>query len=112
MPECRLEFLDPQPEDSVLTAIYSDSYFLGERSAEDAARRSQMKGATGRLYVDALSRVVRPQDTDLLEIGCGHGELLLEARMRGFRCFRAGGSTCRAGSKPLFGAGGAGWRPG
>jgi cyclopropane fatty-acyl-phospholipid synthase-like methyltransferase len=44
-----------------------------------------MKSANGVLCIDALSRVVRPQDTDLLEIGCGHGELLLEARIRGFR---------------------------
>lgn len=44
-----------------------------------------MKRANGVLCLDALSRVIRPQDTDLLEIGCGHGELLLEARNRGFQ---------------------------
>jgi len=44
-----------------------------------------MKSATGALYLDALARLVRPENADLLEIGCGHGEVLLEARKRGFR---------------------------
>lgn len=84
-PKCRLEFLHPQPDDSVLAAIYSDSYFLGEPTGEAAGRRAKMKSATGALYIDALSRLVPPENTDLLEIGCGHGEVLLEARQRGFR---------------------------
>jgi len=84
-PECRLEFLDPQPDDSVLAAIYADGYFLGERSNEAAERRSKMKSATAALYIDALARLVRPENANLLEIGCGHGEVLLEARNRGFR---------------------------
>ena len=84
-PECRLEFLDPQPDDSALAAIYSDGYFLGERSNEAVERRSKMKSATGALYIHALARLVRPENADLLEIGCGHGEVLLEARNRGFR---------------------------
>jgi len=80
-----MEFLDPQPEDSVLAAIYGDDYFLGDRGAETAERRSKMKSATGALYIDTLARFVRPENADLLEIGCGHGEVLLEARNRGFR---------------------------
>jgi hypothetical protein len=74
-PECRLDFLDPQPDDSVLAAIYSDGYFLGERRNEAAERQSKMKSATGALYIDALARLVQPENTDLLEIGCGHGEV-------------------------------------
>jgi SAM-dependent methyltransferase len=84
-PECGLEFLDPQPDDSVLAAIYNDGYFLGEGSNEAAERRSKMKRATGALYIDALTGLIRPENTALLEIGCGHGEALLEARNRGFR---------------------------
>ncbi|MGA2739153.1 MAG: class I SAM-dependent methyltransferase [Bryobacteraceae bacterium] len=83
--ECRLEFLDPQPDDSVLDAIYGDSYFLGDRRAEAVERRSRMKGAAGALYIDALTGFVRPENANLLEVGCGHGEVLLEARKRGFR---------------------------
>ena len=84
-PECRLEFLDPQPDDAALAAIYSDSYFLGESSGESAERRSKMKSATAALYVDVLAGLLQPENADLLEIGCGHGEVLLEARKRGFR---------------------------
>ncbi|HUE01476.1 MAG TPA: class I SAM-dependent methyltransferase [Bryobacteraceae bacterium] len=84
-PDCRLEFLDPQPDDSVLAAIYGDGYFLGEPGGEAAARRSKMKSATGALHIDSISRLVRPENTELLEIGCGHGEVLLQARKRGFR---------------------------
>lgn len=83
-PACHLEFLDPQPDDAVLAAIYDDHYFLGE-STEAAARRSQMKAATGALYIDVLARLGRPENAHLLEVGCGHGEVLLEARSRGFR---------------------------
>jgi SAM-dependent methyltransferase len=83
--ECGLEFLDPQPDDSALAAIYGDVYFLGERSDEAAERRSKMKSATGVLYIDVLARLLRPENSDLLEIGCGHGEVLLEARNRGYR---------------------------
>jgi SAM-dependent methyltransferase len=84
-PECRLEFLDPQPSDSVLGAIYGDGYFLGEQHNENAEPRSKMKSATGALYIDALCRFMWPENAELLEIGCGHGEALLEARKRGFR---------------------------
>ena len=42
-PECRLEFLDPQPDDSVLAGIYSTGYFLGEGSDAAVARRSKLK---------------------------------------------------------------------
>lgn len=83
-PVCRLEFLDPQPDDGVLDAIYSDGYFLGEADREAVARRVQMKSATGALYLDTLARLVPAEGTHLLEIGCGHGEVLREARNRGF----------------------------
>ena len=84
-PECRLEFLDPQPDDSVLAGIYSTGYFLGEGSDAAVARRSKLKSATGALYIDALARLVPPENADLLEVGCGHGEVLMQARKRGFR---------------------------
>jgi 2-polyprenyl-3-methyl-5-hydroxy-6-metoxy-1,4-benzoquinol methylase len=82
---CKLEFLSPQPDDSVLSAIYVDGYFLGEQSHDAAGRRSQMKRATAALYCGILARHVKPENTNLLEIGCGQGEALLEAKDRGFR---------------------------
>jgi 2-polyprenyl-3-methyl-5-hydroxy-6-metoxy-1,4-benzoquinol methylase len=83
-PECQLEFLDPQPDDAVLAAIYTGGYFLGDQSTQAAHRRYNMKRATGRLYVDMLLPSL-PENSALLEIGCGHGEVLLEARSRGLR---------------------------
>lgn len=83
--ECRFEFLDPQPGDSVLAAIYNDRYFLGEQNDEAAGRRSKMKSASAVLCIDTLERLVPPENTELLEIGCGQGELLMEASKRGFR---------------------------
>lgn len=83
--QCRFEFLEPPPDDAALAAIYSDQYFLGEQNAEAVGRRSKMKSATAALYIDVLAGLVRPETTELLEIGCGQGELLLEARNRGFR---------------------------
>ncbi len=43
-----------------------------------------MKSATGGLYVDTLAKLIRPDDATLLEVGCGQGEVLVEARKRGF----------------------------
>jgi cyclopropane fatty-acyl-phospholipid synthase-like methyltransferase len=65
-------------------ATYDAGYFLGGHSDQAAARRSQMKAATGQLYLDVLAALVPPHNPTLLEIGCGHGEVLLEARRRGF----------------------------
>lgn len=76
--------MDPQPDDSVLADIYSHGYFLGETGAEASQRRSKMKSATGNLYLDSLASLVS-ENARLLEIGCGHGEVLAEARRRGFR---------------------------
>jgi cyclopropane fatty-acyl-phospholipid synthase-like methyltransferase len=80
-----VEFLDPQPDDSVLAAIYNDGYFLGEQSDRAAERRSRMKSATGALYLDALAGFVCLENASLLEIGCGHGEVLMEGRKRGWQ---------------------------
>jgi len=44
-----------------------------------------MKSATAALYVDVLAGLLPPENAELLEVGCGHGEVLLEARKRGFR---------------------------
>lgn len=69
----------------VLKTIYSDKYFLGEPGSRDARRRANMKSATGALYIDTLARLVPPEGTHLFELGCGQGEVLREARNRGFR---------------------------
>lgn len=109
--DCKLEFLRPQPDDSVLTAIYGDGYFLGEQSIDAAERRAQMKRATAALYCDLLARHVQAENTTLLEIGCGQGEGLLEAKHRGFRVSgveisaHAAAAANRLLGEPLVGVG-------
>lgn len=82
--KCKLEFLHPQPADNVLAAIYSKDYFLGDGTTESAERTVQLKSATACLYLDRLSRMLRESGGRLLEVGCGTGEFLAQARGRGF----------------------------
>ncbi len=83
--DCKLEFMYPQPDDDRLAAIYSSTYFLGAED-EDAARKiADLKRATARLYLDAINRFVSIPDPRLLELGCGFGDFLVEARARGFQ---------------------------
>ena len=63
-----------------MDAIYGHDYFLGQ-----PAERSRMKTATGALYLDLLSGMLPAESVSLLEIGCGQGEVLQEARRRGYR---------------------------
>lgn len=81
---CHFEFLFPQPSDALLSAIYSDSYFLGEKTAVALLQREFLKRATAKLYLDAIVPFVQVQKPQLLEIGCGSGEFLMEAQSRGF----------------------------
>jgi 2-polyprenyl-3-methyl-5-hydroxy-6-metoxy-1,4-benzoquinol methylase len=82
---CGVEFQFPQPCDTTLAAIYSSAYFLGSKDAEALHNQRALKRRTARLYLDILEPLVRMPNPRLLEIGCGHGEFLLEARARGFQ---------------------------
>jgi len=81
---CSVEFLNPQPDDAALASIYSADYFLGAQSAEAERRVSEMKRATASKYLDVVSRFLHTRTPKLLEIGCGHGDLLCEAQYRRF----------------------------
>lgn len=88
---CGLALQNPQPSDVDLAQIYGAEYFIGS-SGNDGVTASQfevVKRATARLQLDeigaylaALGRL--PGGLRLLEIGCGHGNMLFEARARGF----------------------------
>jgi len=82
---CALEFLFPQPTDETLYAIYSDTYFLGQKNDQTIQQRELLKRATARLYLDAIVPLVRVDKPQLLEIGCGSGDFLIEAQSRGFK---------------------------
>ncbi len=80
---CRAEFQFPQPGDATLAAIYSSGYFLGSKDAKALENQRVLKRQTARLYMDMLAPLVRVPNPHLVEIGCGHGEFLLEAQSRG-----------------------------
>jgi cyclopropane fatty-acyl-phospholipid synthase-like methyltransferase len=81
---CHVEFLYPQPDDAALATIYNDSYFLHGQVAEAEERMSSMKRATAVRYMDMIGRLLPEPGCRLLEIGCGHGDMLIEARKRGY----------------------------
>ena len=79
---CRCEFLEPQPDDRKLEEIYSAHYFLGDHSEESDQRISEMKTATANLYLDRLAKAFPTKGARFLEIGCGTGDLLVQAQSR------------------------------
>src|SRR5438477_4266277 len=81
---CQLEFLYPQPDDAKLAAIYSEGYFLHDQVAEAEERMSSMKRATAVRYMDMIGQLLPEGGRRLLEIGCGHGDMLVEANRRGY----------------------------
>ena len=82
---CRAEFLHPQPSDDVLTSIYGPDYFLGGEDAEGLERGTRLKAATARRYLGCIMDRLQNGQQHLLEIGCGVGDLLVQAQERGFQ---------------------------
>ncbi len=83
--DCRLILRNPQPSAAVLTQIYSEHYFLVSDSSEQQTLTANMKQATARLYLDCIETYHQTPGKRLLEVGCGHGEFLLEAQTRGYQ---------------------------
>ena len=86
---CGLVLRNPQPSDAALRAIYGPGYFFGDGDREMEAATSALKSATADLYLDAIDayRGAGPRGAGglrLLDIGCGHGDLLARARARGY----------------------------
>ena len=86
---------NPQPSDAQLAAIYTDTYFLGTaptgKAAADAFEKevNALKRATAAGYLDRVEayRGWTPETRKgkkLLEIGSGLGNMLIEARERGY----------------------------
>lgn len=87
---CGLLMRNPQPTDERLSEIYSSSYFLGSTSEADHKEMLHLKQQTARRYLDEIGHFAQKaglstQGLALLEIGCGHGTFLVEARARGYR---------------------------
>jgi SAM-dependent methyltransferase len=90
---CSLLLRNPQPSDTELAAIYSDEYFFGtsaktgeDRYEEEFAR---LKQATAAHYLDRVEHYLgwdsaARRGRRLLDLGSGLGDLLVEAKERGY----------------------------
>lgn len=87
---CGLIVQNPQPSDEELAAIYGSNYFLATWKKERIPSQfDTVKRATAALQLEEISTYLRrqghtPHGLRLLELGCGHGNMLMEARQRGF----------------------------
>ena len=90
---CGLLMRNPLPSDADLAAIYSETYFLGSDDRADqgafADQVHALKRATATGYLDRIEDYrgwtpVTRRGRTLLEVGSGLGNLLIEARARGY----------------------------
>jgi 2-polyprenyl-3-methyl-5-hydroxy-6-metoxy-1,4-benzoquinol methylase len=83
--DCGFTLLNPQPSDATLAEIYTDTYFLGDGSEHSKEQVSRMKQATARTYLREIVRYRGRTGGRFLEIGCGSGDMLLEAQAEGYQ---------------------------
>jgi 2-polyprenyl-3-methyl-5-hydroxy-6-metoxy-1,4-benzoquinol methylase len=85
--ECGAGFLSPQPDDSYLAKLYSETYYHSWGFDDETKRplASAMKRATFALYLDMIQRYKK--SGTILDVGCATGIFLEEARARGFEAY-------------------------
>ena len=87
---CGLAFQNPQPADDELRKIYGPDYFIGSGADRGrAAQFSVVKRGTARMQLRCIASYLRERGRvadrgRLVEIGCGRGNFLIEARSRGY----------------------------
>ncbi|MFI5336461.1 MAG: class I SAM-dependent methyltransferase [Opitutales bacterium] len=81
---CHFAFLNPQPSDNELAAIYSQNYFLGAGQTAKEPVFARLKLRTAETYLDQLTAYAGFSHGRLLEIGSGSGSMLVAAARRGF----------------------------
>src|SRR4051794_5221478 len=87
---CGLILQNPQPSDAQLAAVYGCNYFIGSSENDRlGAQFDLVKRATAALQLDEIAGYLRARrqaarGLSLIEVGCGHGNMLLEARNRGY----------------------------
>ena len=81
---CHLVFVHPQPSAEALERIYTPTYFLDGGEPALAGSVEKVKRETAGFYLDAAIRRLGAERGRLLDVGCGRGELMLEAAARGF----------------------------
>ncbi len=82
--------LNPQPDDSALERIYSETYFIGSGQSDLDVETGFLKRGTARLQLAEIIAYVEKNgigDTAprVLEVGCGLGNFLIEARTAGLQ---------------------------
>jgi 2-polyprenyl-3-methyl-5-hydroxy-6-metoxy-1,4-benzoquinol methylase len=83
--DCGLMLLNPQPSDEVLGKIYSDNYFVLSDQNQGISHVETLKKSTAARYLDQLIPNGIQAGASLLEIGCGSGDFLKVAAMRGLK---------------------------
>jgi 2-polyprenyl-3-methyl-5-hydroxy-6-metoxy-1,4-benzoquinol methylase len=81
---CHFVTLNPQPSDDELAKIYSEDYYLLERTQEGEASFRELKERTAQHYLDLIEKYSGGTKGQLLEIGCGEGDFTKCAADSGF----------------------------
>ena len=84
---CGLVFLNPQPSDQELAAIYDEHYYDAWGKGVGAEHVKVLKRRTFAAMLERLSARTGKKQGRLLDLGCATGFLLEEARERGFEPF-------------------------
>jgi 2-polyprenyl-3-methyl-5-hydroxy-6-metoxy-1,4-benzoquinol methylase len=84
---CALVYIDPQPSDAELAAIYGESYYDAWGAGLNAEHVAKLKRRTFALMLERLARRAGVRTGRLLDLGCATGYLLEVARERGFEPF-------------------------
>jgi 2-polyprenyl-3-methyl-5-hydroxy-6-metoxy-1,4-benzoquinol methylase len=82
---CGLYYLNPMPEYDVdeIQAVYNNDYYIEHWRRGDGRFGPHMQAIlklSARLVLDKIESYLKPNK--LLEVGCGYGEILIEARER------------------------------
>lgn len=77
---CGLVYMNPRLTERAVERFYDTVYAASAAEMFESDQAGQV-----RYYLDALSRLVRVPQPHLLDIGCGAGQLLIQAQARGWR---------------------------
>jgi 2-polyprenyl-3-methyl-5-hydroxy-6-metoxy-1,4-benzoquinol methylase len=105
--DCGHMTLNPPPSGQDLAEIYGAQYALLNGDEQSRSRFSRLKQTTARYYLNLIGRYRRGHGGALLEIGCGHGDLLVVAEELGYTVtgVEYSGHSCDTARQRLNGRG-------
>jgi len=83
--DCGFMLINPQPSNEVLGQIYGSDYFVLSSDQEGLSHVEALKKSTADRYLDILFPADVIVSGSLLEIGCGGGDFLSRAAVRGLK---------------------------